>query len=557
MSIENESQNIPRKTVARLARKFHNASKLLFAKFKIRERNHDGIQRQQFEKILKEFLPVNSNETNPDDCFLIDGCWDNPNWWWRCHLILNALNTNGAKKKGVLGFSNNEKVRTTFDKLDIEPYEIKDFCQPKKNYIKLAEGYLNQIKTNGDILNLAFHRDIPNFIIYDWLLKRQQSPSVNIKHKMLTEDIVLAMQTIDACYEIIKVTKPKVLVISHACGLPYAALIMAALQKKIKIIVGHAEYSLSRFWKIENQSDLPYLANVPSAKDINALTYIQRKNLIETGKAYLKRRKKGFAVDIGAKYKDKAKECYERGDIKRHFNWEKNQPIIVIYSMSWFDYPHIYGDLYFRDPLDWLESTLRKINQINNCYWLLRPHPMDQWYQKLTLHDLLPNELPKHIGLVPFSWNGDALMESVDGMVTMYGTAGIEYAASGIPVLVGSKGWYGDCGFVVCPKSRDDYLNKLGEKWWESDKIEERKELAQIFAGWHFCGPDWQQNFFMKDDSAQSQIYFDFDKFLFNNKEPIKVEMETIKQWFTQNQVSGYHSYKMKAASDYQLGNTN
>ena len=38
-------------TVSRLARKFHNASKLLFAKFKIRERNRDGIQRQQFEKI--------------------------------------------------------------------------------------------------------------------------------------------------------------------------------------------------------------------------------------------------------------------------------------------------------------------------------------------------------------------------------------------------------------------------------------------------------------------------------------------------------------------------
>ena len=123
--------------------------------------------------------------------------------------------------------------------------------------------------------------------------------------------------------------------------------------------------------------------------------------------------------------------------------------------------------------------------------WLVKGHPWDDSYGGVKLRDVIPSlEGAPHVRMVPDDWNGRSVMDTADALITCQGTAGIEFASLGKPVLVSDAGWYHDAGFVSVPRSREDYFAKLASEWWKDDgRATPWLAAPACSAGLFFCHP--------------------------------------------------------------------
>jgi capsule polysaccharide export protein KpsC/LpsZ len=274
-------------------------------------------------------------------------------------------------------------------------------------------------------------------------------------------------------------------------------------------------------------------------------------NLAEIGRSYVDRRRRGEVAELGAMYAfQKGQVQVNRRAILDRFGWSADKPIIAVYSAAWFDFPHGYGNDQFRDFSDWILATLNVAREVDHANWLFKGHPIDEWYKGETLTDVLPPDIPAHIRIVPDDWSGSAVMQVADAIITYHGTVGVEASTDGTPVLLAGKGWYSDFGFALCPRDRNDYLNALRRRWWEEIDRKAAAYKAQVFAGWYFCMPDWQENFIMDDSSGQSALYEKYPDLIRSNRATIDREIAEIADWFESGRPS-YHVFKMGRASNY------
>jgi hypothetical protein len=244
-----------------------------------------------------------------------------------------------------------------------------------------------------------------------------------------------------------------------------------------------------------------------------------------------------------------------RDDICCRFGWDPAKPIVGFYASNWYDWPHQLGMTQFRDFLDWTEATFQAAAKNSSVNWLFKPHPCEDWFGGVTLVDILARmNGAAHIGVADKNWNNTAVMRALDALVTYHGTAGIEFASLGKPVLVPDRGKYEDCGFVRVAANRADYLGLLQRPWWQGMDMADCRCRAEIFAGWWFCAPDWQKGFILPDDSRQNALYDIIPSLINNHREEMLREVLHLREWIA----SGHrysHTYKMMHADAYRLTN--
>ncbi len=145
-------------------------------------------------------------------------------------------------------------------------------------------------------------------------------------------------------------------------------------------------------------------------------------------------------------------------------------------------------------------------------------------------------------------------MELADALVTYHGTAAIEYASRGKPVMVSDRGWYHDCGFTVFPDSREHYLSMLSQDWFNGVDTAAAQRRAEIFAGWYFCNPDWQSGATLPDDSDRELIKAGMASYLETHEASVRQEVVLLRKWLADGS-HGYHTFKMAQSDGYALSN--
>ena len=138
---------------------------------------------------------------------------------------------------------------------------------------------------------------------------------------------------------------------------------------------------------------------------------------------------------------------------------------------------------------------------------------------------------PKTIILLPHDYSSKEIINISDGLVTFHGTSAIEYASMGKPVLVADRGWYHDCGFVLFPKSREDYANLLTTNWYDQVDLKKAKYYAELFSGIFFGIPEVQKELIFPDDSNIEFLRKRLPDFVKYKKDLISKEIKFIKKW--------------------------
>lgn len=481
-----------------------------------------------------------------DGPILIDAMWDNPNYWLRFSMIRAALGSAHVQEIGLTGkyaASNTARTLRNFGINRIVSWaSFKPASKPPRDQ---ANRLLANTTSAQDILSWKLPYDFPQTTLYDGILKRQRGAYVDITHPRFLEDVTEALEEIETAFRLVESIKPKLVLLSHAINFDYGALAWAAIKNGIPAILLFGQFGVARFAKINSPKDLENCMDAPTRKHLDALTPQQQDRLVSRGKAILAQRLAGETNDLGAVYAFKRRQTIVTRDMLRNtFGWDDSKPVIGIYAANWFDYPHFLGMTNFRDFLDWIELTVDVATQNTKVNWLFKAHPCDEWYGGITINDLISDKSAPHIRIAPTDWQGHALLESLDGLVTIHSTSAMEAAALGKAALVADRGWYHDCGFVKWARTREDYTDALSGEWWRDIDLESSSYQANLFAGCYLGLPSWQTHFILQDDSHQAEIYAKLPRLLSHAKHEIQHEINMLRSWLSSEQ-KHFHTFKV------------
>lgn len=503
--------------------------------------------RKKADDFLADF---SKSEISSDKIILVDGFWDNPNYWLRYSLIRKSLGFANGKEIGTIGPYNRKRQEKTFKRFGIPALydflKIKEFSS--KSY-DITKELFALLKEPGDILKWNLPFGIKPELLYDYILKKQKAAYVKIDDPGLLELVAQYVNYLFVSDKIIRDCKPDIFVSSHAIGIN-APLVWLALKNDIPVIVPYGNVGTCRFWKIRNTGEIFNFMDRLRIGSLSEISDEKKDTLEKIGNDYLESRMSGKTNNLGARYAYNTKSgnvskslvCEESG-------WDPAKKIIAVYASSWYDFPHTHGMSYFRDFYDWITATLEKARKNKNVNWIFKAHPIDEWYGGITLSDIVNLTGYENIRLADKKWSGKLLLNSLDGVITYHGTVGLEATTLKIPVLVADEGWYTDWKFVKVPRNRDDYLQLLSKNWWEGMDMNESSRSAKIFTGLYWGKPAWQKNFLLDDDSVQWDIYKKIPALFLNNEDVLEKELENIKKWY-ESSATHYHAYKIIHAEE-------
>lgn len=506
----------------------------------------DRFSRQDSEKGLQPVANV-----------LIDGTWDNPNYWFRYSLFRRSLGLSASLETGLIGKYSRGKVRTSLNVIGIDKFvDFASEAVPTKAHRARARSLLSNAEKPDDLLHVQYPHGFPSEIVFDGILKRQREATVNLADPQLSDYVAEVLGYLDAANNILDRGRFDLVVLSHSHDYTCGSIAWAAICRGIPVVVLCGDYGASRFLHLRHREDLFAFPGRPTIEELIEMPQEIQNRIRSVGAAHLHARVTGRTDDLGSVYAyQRRSEAISKAMLCKRFGWAEEMPIIGVYNSNWFDYPHGGGLHYFRDYLDWIEQTLKVAKSVDSVNWLFKAHPCDDWYnvQGISLEDLVGNIALPHIQVADKSWNGQDLIEALDGIVTCQGTIGIEAAAQRTPVLVSHTGWYGHAGFVVNPDNREGYLATLRSKWWDMKgaELKIKQEKAEYFAGWVFCIPSWHGTYVMKDDSHQEAIYPDVPAFIDNNQPALQQEVSEIRNWFFSNH-KYFQIFKNARAVDFQ-----
>jgi hypothetical protein len=520
-----------------------NWAKQFYAKCAIEIRHYKSRKAlQNLSIITKKYK--NSGSGN----ILIDGTFLNLGYFYRLQLARASLADQGFNEVTFLGRHNKKHCFAALKVLGLKTFAESTLKESEKHRHK-ANNMLRKVTTSKELLAIRLPSGYPASFVYDDILKRQKSATPHITHSSTIEVLGKTLAHIEDAKKLLNLYKPRWLLMSHAITMERGPLVWAALQKKIPVLLLFGNYGTPRFFKMKSLGTF-FSIGRPEKKDMAFLSPDKKVRLRKTGSSYLNRRLKGLSNDIGGQYAFSPKKRENANNSL--FNFAQRKPVIAVYASNWFDFPHALGMKHFTDFYDWITLTYKIAMKADHVNWVFRPHPCDDWYGGISLRHVLPPRMPSHISLLPMGVPGKAIQETADGLVTFHGTAGIEYAASGKPVLLAEKSWYHDAGFAVCAKSRSDYIRLLQKKWWLGiDKVKTQNSALE-FAGMYFCAPHWQKPILMPDDSDRIGLVNHLEKINFESNRSIIKEVGVLKTWLISNN-RWYHSYKMKNAQNYIL----
>jgi hypothetical protein len=516
------------------------------------------IKSQFWKSYRKEFeSALAKTETNGRGIsfgrLLVDGMWDNPNYWLR-YSMLHALNKScSSARHGFIGKFNRRAQRRTMANFGINSvWDYADHKSYNRDARNMAEDLIKSSSSSYDIFNWELPHAIPGCFLYDYVLKRQRAATVQLDHPDICDDTQTFIGHCCAAEHILNSVRPETIILSHPNGLQ-GPMAWIGINLGAQVILPFGQLGIPRFVRMRVHEDLLNLfKSIPS---LSIFSSQQQTRLAEIGKADTKRRLDGFGNDLGGRLSfgtENDRISVNKESICREFGWPLSRPIVGLYANCWYDWPNCIPLKNFRDFHDWIKASLSVATDVTKFSWLLRPHPAEDWYGGVYLKDLVGTDINQHqhIRISPKNWGGKGVLNSLDAVVTIRGTVGMEAASIGIPVLTADEGWYDHLGFVKCSKNRKHHLQLLQSEWWTDTDRQKCARLADIAVGTIYGRPASQKKIFMDDDTEQWKIYRRLLQVIEEEPELLGEEIRWLKAWYDAGH-SHFHTFKMQQSDDY------
>ena len=222
---------------------------------------------QSFLEIYKNFKIINSykkiltykvNKKNLNfKNIIIDGGFYNLGYLYRLQLIRAALNSEKINEHAFIWDTNKILCRKILRSFGIKNIHALDDFYTKDQIIE-AEIISKNIKNKIDIINYSFKFGVPGSFLYDFILKSQKKPTVDLNDKNLKNYILKFISSIEFAIDFINNFKPDLIVLSHGISYQCAPLAWIGASKGIHTIVSYGEYGIPRYWRIKKPQEIFY-----------------------------------------------------------------------------------------------------------------------------------------------------------------------------------------------------------------------------------------------------------------------------------------------------------
>jgi len=202
--------------------------------------------------------------------------------------------------------------------------------------------------------------------------------------------------------------------------------------------------------------------------------------------------------------------------LRKKYGLVDNMPVWGVISHINWDAVSDYAPMAYDNFDDWMLATVKEVIDIKDVQWLIKIHPAEAWDNPDSGVQRLIQEnfpvLPPHVKVISAEDDISPLdfFSLVDGGITVYGTAGLELALHGKPVILGGEAHYGGKGFTHDGTSPEAYTQLLRKAVSLGPLDEEQQRLARNYAYCYFI--QRQIPLRVVEDPTTEWWKFQFDK---------------------------------------------
>ena len=341
------------------------------------------------------------------------------------------------------------------------------------------------------LINLTFN-DVPiGDLIYDNFLRSTGNGTIDQIDEQTLHNTYCGLKDFINADKIIKKYNIHASVQGHIVYAQYGTLARQVVHRGGEVFARKAAggpFTLRRYRDLASLRDYEF---VFSQREYAAIWDTRRAEAISTARTFMQQRMAQATTTVshdGVEAYRHDKRIYLKSELLNLLGLDLNKPTVCIMSHVFSDAPHTFSHSLYDDYVLWLRATLELIETMPHTNWLIKPHPDNCHYQ--PKHDTETEaaayiERCAHIALVPADCNTASLFDMVDGVVTVCGTAGLEFPCWGIPSLNAGKSFYTGFGFTNEPQTQEDYayaLQHLGRQGrLSSEKIERALVAAYLY----------------------------------------------------------------------------
>jgi hypothetical protein len=93
---------------------------------------------------------------------------------------------------------------------------------------------------------------------------------------------------------------------------------------------------------------------------------------------------------------------------------------------------------------------------------VIKPHPSVSIYgEEGVVEKMVENLVSRNVSICPTDLNTRSLSDCADALVTVHGTAGLEFSCLGVPAVLAGSPFYSGFGFTIEPGSIAQYESTL------------------------------------------------------------------------------------------------
>ncbi|EGV30542.1 Methyltransferase type 11 [Thiorhodococcus drewsii AZ1] len=308
-------------------------------------------------------------------------------------------------------------------------------------------------------------------LIYDMYLRNTGNVTVDRLDDQLLQSAISAIGYYQIYNSIYRANSVVATVVGHTVYTRFGILARVSVSHEVPVYAKKPSPLLVR--KYTRPDELQENQRAVDAREFAYFWDVHHDHVVAKGKEHLSNQfnsnassagRSGMALWYSEAYED-SRKLYTRTEFCEAVGIDPKKPIVVLFSHTFPDAPHSFRSWLFDDYYQWLKQTLTHVIGIDRVNWVVKPHPDDKYYNSKVSAEMVYEAFASysHIALAPADINNQSLFDFTHAIVTVTGTAGIEFASQGIPVILAGQAHYSGHGFTHEPKSLADYYQLLSD----------------------------------------------------------------------------------------------
>lgn len=318
-------------------------------------------------------------------------------------------------------------------------------------YQLFLDDFLSKNPSKRDLEEMFYRGVQIGDLIYDLYLRNSKKMTVDFADHFFRVRFLEVLEYFDKAYDFIEKNDVAAICVSHTVY-HFAIPARIGVSKGIEVFLVNHE----SIYRID--SKFPY-AFTDFKEYKTLLAEFLAKDIVpsrELARSRLNRRVSGEVVDMPY-FTNKSPFSSEKSEVSLK---PKRKLRVLVLLHDFFDSPHVYGETFFPDFLEWLKF-LENISIHTDYEWLLKPHPNALQDPTNQLREIFSHV--SAFNFVDASFSNNSLKDlGIDVALTVYGSVAHELPYMGIPVINASlNNPHAEFSFSYTPDSLEKYRETL------------------------------------------------------------------------------------------------